>query len=144
MLCGFSALFSISDHPAVLPSDGRRNGNYFVGYDRDKSQFLMIDADDPTSVAYFTEGWSDWKAEPSFMCIKVEHDHRGSIHPAWEVVERACENRRRQESDREEQPELSEGRVHGRSCRLRCSKVLIGPRPKIFSFAANNCHGAQF
>ena len=23
MLCGFFALFSISDHPAVLPSDGR-------------------------------------------------------------------------------------------------------------------------
>jgi hypothetical protein len=34
------------------------NGNYFVGYHRDKSQFLMIDADDPASVAYFTEGWS--------------------------------------------------------------------------------------
>ena len=93
------------------------NGNYFVGYDRDKSQFLMIDADDPTSVAYFTEGWSgkelvltstngkdqlapphriqyvvndshqftvtwemledtNWKGEPSFMCSKIEHDHR--------------------------------------------------------------------
>jgi hypothetical protein len=26
MLCGFSALFSISDHSAVLPSDGRRKG----------------------------------------------------------------------------------------------------------------------
>jgi hypothetical protein len=34
------------------------NGNYFVGYDRDKSQFVMIDADDPASVAYFTEGWN--------------------------------------------------------------------------------------
>src|SRR5271168_4503236 len=34
------------------------NGDYFVGYDRDKSQFLMIDADDPTSVAYLTEGWN--------------------------------------------------------------------------------------
>jgi hypothetical protein len=33
------------------------NGNHFVGYDRDKRQFLMIDADDPASVAYFTEGW---------------------------------------------------------------------------------------
>lgn len=94
------------------------NGNYFVGYDRDKSRFIMIDADDPTSIAYFTEGWkgqklmlastndedqlapphriqyevndshrftmtwemlegTDWKAEPSFMCIKV--DHRKSI-----------------------------------------------------------------
>ena len=94
------------------------NGNYFVGYDRDKSRLLMIDADDPTSIAYFTEGWngqtlmlastndkdqlapphriqyvvndphrftvtwemlegSDWKAEPGFMCIKI--DHRRSI-----------------------------------------------------------------
>jgi hypothetical protein len=34
------------------------NGNYFVGYDRDKSQFLMIDADDPASISYFTEGWN--------------------------------------------------------------------------------------
>jgi hypothetical protein len=34
------------------------NGDYFVGYDRDKSQFLMIDADDPTSISYFTAGWT--------------------------------------------------------------------------------------
>jgi hypothetical protein len=27
MLCGVSALFSISDHPAVLPSDGRAAKN---------------------------------------------------------------------------------------------------------------------
>ena len=92
------------------------NGNYFVRYDRDKSQFLMIDAEDPTSIAYFTEGWSgkrlvltstngkdqlalphriryvvndshrftvtwemlegtNWTAEPSFVCSKIEHDH---------------------------------------------------------------------
>jgi hypothetical protein len=96
------------------------NGTYLVGYDRDKSQFLMIDADDPTSISYFTEGWNgqklmlastnnkdqvasphriqyvvndshrftviwemlegtEWKAEPGFMCIKIEHDHRSSI-----------------------------------------------------------------
>jgi hypothetical protein len=89
------------------------NGSYFVGYDRDKSQFLMIDAGDPTSVAYLTEGWNRnrliltstnenyqlalphriqfdvnnshrftvtwellegaaWKAEPAFMCTKVD------------------------------------------------------------------------
>ena len=35
------------------------NGDYFVGYDRDKSQCLMIDADAPTSVAYFIEGWRE-------------------------------------------------------------------------------------
>jgi len=104
----------------IRESEDGFNGNYFVGYDRDKSQFIMIDADDPAAVAYFTEGWSgkklvltssngkdqlalphriqyvvndsrqftvtwemlegtDWKAEPSFMCIKVEHDHRRSI-----------------------------------------------------------------
>jgi hypothetical protein len=34
------------------------NGKYFVGYDRDKSQFLMIDADDPASISYFTDGWN--------------------------------------------------------------------------------------
>jgi hypothetical protein len=104
----------------IRESEDGFNGNYFVGYDRDKSQFLMIDADDPAAVAYFTEGWSgkklvltssngkdqlalphriqyvvndshqftvtwemlegtDWKTEPSFMCNKVEHDHRRSI-----------------------------------------------------------------
>src|SRR3984885_10741878 len=104
----------------IRESEDGFNGHYFVGYDRDKSQFLMIDADDPTPVAYFTEGWSgqklvltssnnkdqlalphriqyvvndshqftvtwemlegtDWKAGPSVMCIKVEHDHRRSI-----------------------------------------------------------------
>jgi hypothetical protein len=34
------------------------NGDYYVGYDRDKSQFLMIDADEAASVAYSTEGWN--------------------------------------------------------------------------------------
>jgi hypothetical protein len=34
------------------------NGNYFVGHDRDKSQFVMIDADDPASVTYFTDSWN--------------------------------------------------------------------------------------
>jgi hypothetical protein len=96
------------------------SGNYFVGYDWKKSQFLMIDADDPASIGYSTEGWdgrrlmlastndkdqsapphrilyvvndshrftvtwemlegTDWKAEPAFMCIKVDHDHRRSV-----------------------------------------------------------------
>jgi hypothetical protein len=42
----------------VRETQGGFNGNYFVGYDRDKSQFLMIDANDPASIAYFTEGWN--------------------------------------------------------------------------------------
>jgi hypothetical protein len=32
-------------------------GDYFVAYDRDKQQFLMIDADDPAYAAYSTDGW---------------------------------------------------------------------------------------
>jgi hypothetical protein len=35
-------------------------------------------------------------------------------------------------------------RTNARSCRLRCSKGLIGSRSKIFYFAANKCHGSQF
>jgi hypothetical protein len=34
-------------------------GNYFVAYDRDKQQFIMIDADDPAYAAYSTAGWRD-------------------------------------------------------------------------------------
>jgi hypothetical protein len=34
-------------------------GNYFVAYDRDKHQFIMIDADDPAYAAYSTDGWRD-------------------------------------------------------------------------------------
>ena len=33
-------------------------GTNFVGYDRDKSQSLMIDAEDLTLITYFTEGWN--------------------------------------------------------------------------------------
>ena len=47
----------------IHESQGGFNGDYFVGYDRDKSQFLMIDADDPASVAYFTEGWNGNKLQ---------------------------------------------------------------------------------
>jgi hypothetical protein len=32
-------------------------GNYFVAYDRDKQQFIMIDADDPAYATYSTDGW---------------------------------------------------------------------------------------
>ena len=31
--------------------------HYFVGFDRDKNESLMIDADDPASISYVTEGW---------------------------------------------------------------------------------------
>jgi hypothetical protein len=36
--------------------DGFR-GNYFVGYDRDRRHFLLIDTDDPAVIAYSTDGW---------------------------------------------------------------------------------------
>ena len=32
-------------------------GDYFVAYDRDKHQFIMIDAGDPAYAAYSTDGW---------------------------------------------------------------------------------------
>jgi len=34
-------------------------GHYFVAYDRDKRQFIVIDADDPAYAAYATDGWRD-------------------------------------------------------------------------------------
>jgi len=73
------------------------NGNYFVGYDRDKSQFLMIDADDPTSIAYFTEGWNGQKlmlastkdkdqlARPHRILYVINDSHRFTV--TWEMLE---------------------------------------------------------
>jgi hypothetical protein len=64
------------------------NGNYFVGYDRDRSQFLMIDADDPASEAYFTEGWhgktllltSVNKKSQSVLPHRIQYDVDDSHH----------------------------------------------------------------
>ena len=76
------------------------NGNYFVGYDRDKSQFLMIDADDPTSVAYLTEGWNgnklmltstndkDQLSLPHRIQFDVNDSHRFTA--TWELLEGAA------------------------------------------------------
>jgi hypothetical protein len=73
------------------------NGNYFVGYDRDKSQFLMIDADDPTSIAYFTEGWNgqelmlastndkDQMSRRHRILYVVNDSHRFTV--TWEMLE---------------------------------------------------------
>ena len=36
-------------------------GHYLVGYDRDHSQFVIIDAEDPAYAAYQTDGWQDRK-----------------------------------------------------------------------------------
>lgn len=35
------------------------NRRYFVGYDRDHRQFLIIDAEDPAYAAYQTDGWEE-------------------------------------------------------------------------------------
>jgi len=73
------------------------NGNYFVGYDRDKSQFLMIDADDPSSISYFTEGWngktllltsandSRQLAPPHRIQYDVNDSHRFTV--TWELLQ---------------------------------------------------------
>jgi len=73
------------------------NGDYFVGYDRDKSQFLMIDADDPASVAYFTEGWNGNKllltstndkgqlAPPHRIQYDIDDSHRFTV--TWVLLE---------------------------------------------------------
>jgi hypothetical protein len=72
-------------------------GNYFVGYDRDKSQFLMIDEDDPASMAYSTEGWNGKKllltstndkgqlALPHRIQYDVEDSRRFTV--TWEMLQ---------------------------------------------------------
>jgi hypothetical protein len=41
----------------IRETDQDMAGNYFVAYDRDKQQFILIDADDPAYAAYSTDGW---------------------------------------------------------------------------------------
>jgi hypothetical protein len=72
-------------------------GNYFVGYDRDKSQFLIIDEDDPVSMAYSTEGWNGKKrlltstndkgqsALPHRLQYDVEDSRRFTV--TWEMLQ---------------------------------------------------------
>ena len=45
----------------IVEKDSDFTGHYFVGYDRDKQQFVMIDADDPAYAPYVTDGWRDGK-----------------------------------------------------------------------------------
>ena len=73
------------------------NGNYFVGYDRNRSQFIMIDADDPASEAYFTEGWhgktllltsvndKSQSVLPHRIQYDVDDSHRFTV--TWEMLE---------------------------------------------------------
>jgi hypothetical protein len=80
----------------ICESQDGFNGNYFVGYNRDKSQFLMIDADDPTSIAYFTEGWNgqelmlastnkDQMSRRHRILYVVNDSHRFTV--TWEMLE---------------------------------------------------------
>jgi hypothetical protein len=45
----------------IVEKDSDFTGRYFVGYDRDKHRFVMIDADDPAYAPYVTDGWQDGK-----------------------------------------------------------------------------------
>ena len=81
----------------VRESQDGFNGNYFVGYDRDRRQFLMIDADDPASEAYFTEGWhgktllltsvndKSQSVLPNRIQYDVDDSHRFTV--TWQMLE---------------------------------------------------------
>lgn len=43
----------------IAESQDGLKGEYFVGYDRDHQQFLIIDAEDPAYAAYQTDGWKE-------------------------------------------------------------------------------------
>jgi hypothetical protein len=43
----------------IIQRDGSASGHYFVAYDRDKQEFMMIDPEDPAYAAYATDGWHD-------------------------------------------------------------------------------------
>ena len=51
-------------------------GNYFVAYDREKRQFIMIDADDPAYAAYSTDGWRDRELTLTSVEIQQMPRHR--------------------------------------------------------------------
>ena len=54
--------------------------HYFVAYDKDKQQFVMIDADDPSYAAYATDGWHDRKLTLTSI------DSRGQLLPRHRYV----------------------------------------------------------
>jgi hypothetical protein len=71
--------------------------HYFVGYDRDKNESLMIDADDPASISYVTEGWhgthlifksvdaSDRPFPPHHILYEVKTSHQFTV--SWEILD---------------------------------------------------------
>jgi hypothetical protein len=56
---GQGALGLSNNWTEVIEEDGNTTGHYFIAYDRDKRQFVIIDADDPAYAAYSTDGWHD-------------------------------------------------------------------------------------
>jgi hypothetical protein len=56
------------------------SGRYFIGYDQDKREFLMIDADDPASVSYVTDGWHGTKL------TLISTDHKDQLMPPSRIV----------------------------------------------------------
>jgi len=48
-------------------------GHCFVAYDRDKRQFVFIDADDPACAAHSTDGWHDHLLTLGFLRAKSSY-----------------------------------------------------------------------
>jgi hypothetical protein len=80
---------------AIRETDQDMAGNYFVAYDRDKHQFIMIDADGPASATYSTDGWrgreltltsEDTRLMPRHrLAYKIEgRDQFSVIFAVWE------------------------------------------------------------
>jgi hypothetical protein len=47
-----------------------------VGYDRDKQQFILIDAEDPAYAAYSTDGWRDREVTLTSVDTQLMPRHR--------------------------------------------------------------------
>ena len=71
--------------------------HYFIGYDRDKNELLMIDADDPASLSYLTEGWrgthlifksvdaSDREFPSHQICYEIKSSKQFTV--SWEILD---------------------------------------------------------
>jgi len=79
----------------IWETDQDLAGDYFVAYDRDRQQFIMIDADHPAYAAYSTDGWrgreltltsEETQRMPRHRLVyKIEgRDQFGVIFDLWE------------------------------------------------------------
>jgi hypothetical protein len=70
-------------------------GTFLVGYNTDKNQFLMIDADDPISISYQTSGWQGSELLLLALTDDSQLPHRTkfdvtdqqSFNVTWEALE---------------------------------------------------------